>query len=235
MGRPTRNQGDQTEQSSLQECKREIEKLHERLKKVEETQEKHNEALKRFEIEINEVKRQVSKVCIIMGGPDLKPRLPKEDCANIFVSEAHRKYGIAINKEEMAVCHRRKDGSLIAKFNKLGTDSSYNRLIKRHGAWNPNPSIRIQANVLLTPYDLKIRFFANCCKKAGTIEAFRTERSGKISIKTLLDDNFRPVNKFEDITEFITPEVTAEVNKANAERRKRQRNPNAQVPMDETS
>lgn len=207
-----------------------VEAIDARLSAVEEKQKVEEEKLKKLEIDLNDTKRQVSKICVVLSGRDVPIRAPNENCRRIFAESVMRKYGLIVVDEEVSVVHRRADGSLIAKFLRFGPNSTYEKLVKRHLNWNPKREVHIYVNILLTKYDQKIRFYANCCKKAGTIDSLRTERSGKISIRITALDNFKPVHAFDDLREFITPAVTAIVEEANDARRRRRAQPNEQGP-----
>lgn len=166
--------------------------------------------------------KTVSKICVILSGRDLPRQSAHEDCLKVFIETIKMKYSIDLEAQDIAVVHRRSDGNLIAKFIHFGPGSSYKRLIKRHDRWNPQPNVQVYANVLLTKANRKIRFYVSRCKTAGTIDAYQTERSGRISIKAMaLDMEYKLINSFADMRTFITSAVMDLVNQANEERRQR--------------
>ena len=195
--------------------------LTQRVAALEEKVDAREKDLNEIKRCLNDLKRQYSKQGVVMYGDSLPPRSPRENCLTIFREQTARKFNISINVEEVAVCHRRQNGSLIAKFTKFGPGSSFERLVKRHENWNPKPNIKIYVTILLTRYDDKIRFYLSKAKKCGTISNYRVERSGRVSILRKEAEGYKPVNTFEEIGDVLTEEVMTEVGKANTQRDKR--------------
>ena len=193
-----------------------------KLKAIEEKIKEHDEALRKIERDINDTQRQTTKNCIILSGKHLP--LPqkdaREDCINLFTQLVKRKYNIDIDANEIAIAHRRKNGTIIAKFIKLGPGSSFDNLRNRRGkgSRNPNKDLQIYANVMLTKTDGKLRFMASCAQKAGEIHFYDVLPSGRIGIRKEEGDSMIPIDSFDDIKPFLTEKTLKLIKNANKDR-----------------
>ena len=198
-----------------------------RLKKIEEKVKSIDDSLRKINSDLIDLKRQNSKVCITLSGPDLPRRLGTEDATKIFIEQVKRKYDVTIDQDELATVHRLPNGGLITKFIKQHVGSGYHRLAVRRGmgSRNPNESLRVYANVQLTRYDSRIRFFAAIAKKVGTILFYDTLLSGRIGLVVPIPDSDKTkhitVNDYEDIKPYLTQPVLEEIEKANKKRKAR--------------
>ncbi len=80
-----------------------------RLAKVIEAQDKILKKLEEHDRQVADVQRQLSKRCLIIHGPDVPPKKPREteqQTLDTFVAIANEVYGILIEKLEVAACHR---------------------------------------------------------------------------------------------------------------------------------
>lgn len=193
--------------------------LRDRVGKVEKTLSEHEKSILAMKKELNDIRRQTTKVCIVMYGRDVPERRARENPLEIFLTQVQRKFGMTLDAKEISVCHRRgQKGDLIAKFTHFGIGSSYDRLLRRHNNWNPNENIRIYISPLLTAYDEKIRFYCAKIKECGGIQQWRVGPSGKICIKMIGLNEFKPINDFDEIEKLITTEVRKKIDTANVKR-----------------
>ena len=212
-----------------------LEEQDKRLKSLEVRINKNELAVKEMERSIQvingqmtDLKRQHSKSCIILNGKDLPRRTQDEDPTAIFIKQVWRKYAVRITEDELAVVHRTGSGGLIAKFNKFNEGSGYYSLAVRRGkgSMNPNGHINVYANLMLTRYDAKVRFYAAIAKKHGTILFYEQLLSGRIGIvvpdpKEVGKTKKIAVDDFEDLKPFLTAPVLQEVEEKNKQRKQR--------------
>lgn len=190
-----------------------------KIKKVDERSRNNENSIIAIRRQILDIKRQVTKVCVTMYGRDVPLRSRGEIPLNLFLDCVHRKYGLILDKREIAACHRRGNGrDLIAKFTHFGPESSYEKLTKRHYNWDLNKEVLIYISVLLTPIDEKIRFYASKMKGCKLITNYRTERSGRISICRLNSSMYQPINEIKEIEDLLTDQVLEEITKHNKDR-----------------
>lgn len=211
-------------QREVRELKTKVRTMETKMVKVTELSKKNEGDISTIKKQIVDVKRQVSKVCVVMSGTDVPSRAQKENPTEIFCNLAYKKYKIEINPAEIAVCHRRSNGrDLVAKFTHFGPGSSYDRITRRFGNWNGVDGMNIFITIMLTPYDEKIRFYCSQLKRKKLIQNFRTERSGRISVLRLEEDNYKPVEEFEEIKELLTDELIKEIEDFNKQRNQRKK------------
>jgi len=191
--------------------------------KVEAIEESHNRITK----DLEDLRRQQTKVCVSLTGKDLPKRSVGEDPVKIFVQKIQEKYDIHIKHDELATVHRQSNGGLLARFIKHHIGSGYHRLVVRRGRGerNPNSNLTVFANILLTRHDARLRFLAATAKRVGTILFVETLLSGKIGITVNAPGTDRKknitINEYQDLKPYMTEEVLKEVEKANKERRRR--------------
>ena len=165
--------------------------------------------------QLNDIKRQNCKVCVVLGGEDLPARTEGENPKMIFCESIARKYGLRVDSEvDLVTVHRRPKGDLIGKFGKTAPGSNFHQLAHRRGKGNrnPKPELRIYANVLLSSFDNRVRYYASLAKKCGVIHFFETLPSGKIMV--LIDDDKKPgekkmipITNARDVKLLLTEEV----------------------------
>lgn len=211
-------------QREVRELKTKVRAMETKMAKVNELSKKNEGDISVIKKQIVDVKRQVSKVCVVMSGTDVPSRAQKENPMKIFCDLAYKKYRIEINPAEIAVCHRRMNGrDLVAKFTHFGPGSSYDMITRRFGNWDGVVGMNIFIRILLTPYDEKIRFYCSQLKRKHLIQNFRTERSGRISVLRLKEDQYKPVDEFEEIKELVTDELIKEIEDLNKQRNDRKK------------
>ena len=209
-------------QKDLEALKKEVGKTNIRVTEVEDrvtkSEARLDEVEKKLAVivdDLTDIKRQSSKICVVLGGSDLPPRSTGENTMNIFCEAVEEKYGIRINKrEDLATVHRRAKGDIIAKFVKTSPGSNFDRLAHRRGAGNRNPlpELKIFANILLSQFDDKVRYYASLAKKCGVIYFYEVLHSGKIGV--LIDDAKKPgekkmftITKASDVKVILTEAV----------------------------
>ena len=204
-----------------------IQNLEKRMKDNEEAVKAIGKNLQRVEESLTDLKRQNAKTCIILSGQDIPNRVNGENPITIFINQVKRKYNIRISEDELATVHRLGNGSLIAKFTKYHSGSGYYRLAVRRGqgAMNPNANIRVYANLKLTAFDAKIRFYAAVAKRVGTILFYEQQLSGHIAIVVPISDSDRTkkitIKSPADLKPYLTEEVFKEIEDMNKKRKAR--------------
>jgi len=201
--------------SNFRETKKQVSEVVGRASKLEVRLDKLERKVESIVDQLNDLKRQSCKVCVVLSGDDLPKPTEGENPTKIFCDSVKNKYGVRIDeKADLITVHRRFRGSLIAKFGKTGPGSNFNRLAHRRGQGcrNPHPELRIYANILLTPFDEKIRYYASLAKKCNVIYFYETLPSGRIGV--LIDDANKPGEKkmlqittAKDVKILLTDEV----------------------------
>jgi hypothetical protein len=127
--------------------------------------------------------RQSWKMCIVMGGPHMPPRL-KESERKLEVTGrylAYKLFGVTIKTEELAICHFRGTTSneFIMKFTRTGTGSSHEDLLRASKAMGRKRINQVYAKIPQADVDMEIYFLLRCMVKAGEAENTYTARSGR--------------------------------------------------------
>ena len=233
---PPKKEASAEHNKKLEDHKKRLENLEQRVGKNERAIKAMEKSLQLINGQLTDLKRQECKSCINLTGNDLPKRMQNENPTSIFIQQVRSKYGVRINEDEIAVVHRTAAGGLIAKFNKFDEGSGYHRLVIRRGkgSMNPNPSIHVYANVMLTKFDAKIRFYAAIAKKHGEVLFYEQLLSGRIGIVVpdpkAKDKTIKiAINDFEDIKPYMTAPALEEIEKKNKERKKRRTKAKSQL------
>jgi len=231
---PKKDSSQKREELRLAELYEKIERQNERLNLIEGRLKKNEESIKDFgqnmkrvDETLTDLRRQNAKTCIILSGEDLPKKEKDENPLEIFCDQVKKKYGIRIPQNELSAAHRTGSGAIIGKFTKFHPGSGYYRLAVRRGkgSMNPNASVRVFANLKLTPFDSKIRFFASVARRVGTISFYEVQVSGHIAITVPITGSDRTrkitVKKPEDMKPYLTEEVLMMIEDSNKKRKLR--------------
>jgi hypothetical protein len=127
--------------------------------------------------------RQSWKMCVVMGGPHMPPRLKgaerKLETTGRYL--AYKLFGVNIKMEELAICHFRGQSSsdFILKFTRTGNGSSHEDLLRASKAMGRKRSHQVYAKIPQADVDMEIYFLLRCMVKAGEAENTYTARSGR--------------------------------------------------------
>jgi hypothetical protein len=127
--------------------------------------------------------RQSWKMCIVMGGPHMPPRL-KESERKLEVTGrylAYKLFGVTLKTEELAICHFRgmTSNEFILKFTRTGTGSSHEDLLRASKAMGRKRISQVYAKIPQADVDMEMYFLLRCMVKAGEAENTYTARSGR--------------------------------------------------------
>jgi hypothetical protein len=107
--------------------------------------------------------RQSWKMCVVMGGPHMPPRLKgaerKLEITGRYL--AYKLFGVNIRMEELAICHFRGQTSsdFILKFTRTGNGSSHEDLLRASKAMGRNRVHQVYAKIPQADVDMEIYFF----------------------------------------------------------------------------
>jgi hypothetical protein len=127
--------------------------------------------------------RQSWKMCIVMGGPHMPPRLKgaerKLETTGRYL--AYKLFGVTIKSEELAICHFRgmTSNDFIMKFTRTGAGSSHEDLLRASKAMGRKRTHLVYAKIPQADVDMEIYFLLRCMVKAGEAENTYTARSGR--------------------------------------------------------
>ncbi len=164
------------------------------------------EGLKEAKEDIADLKRQNSKSCGILKGPDLPKRVIGENVVEIFRKTILKKYNIQVSRDDMSACHRLPNNNIIARFIDLKEGSVFDRLVRRFQNWNPNEDIRVDFSMQVTEYDGTIRSILGLLKKNGKIQTYNTSSSGKQRFRIDKNKNWITVTSLEEALNMLEPE-----------------------------
>jgi uncharacterized membrane protein YgcG len=127
--------------------------------------------------------RQTWKMCIVMGGPHMPPRL-KEAEKKLEMNGrylAYKLFGVTIKQEELSICHFRGQTSneIILKFTRTGAGSSHEDLLRASKTMGRQRAHQVYAKIPQADVDQEIYFLLRCMVKAGEAENTYTARSGR--------------------------------------------------------
>ena len=162
--------------------------------------------LSKLKKEVMDLKRQVSKPCIVFTGKDVKKTTNLVD----FKKNIKDKFYVDIDDSELSNFHPVFEG-MIARFNVRHEGGSYLIILKRSntkkGRKETNQQMEMFANVKLSEYDKSICYFARKLKQMGEIVSFGTDwNSGKIFIQ-MKNNKKKSLNSLEDLSQHFSPET----------------------------
>jgi hypothetical protein len=127
--------------------------------------------------------RQSWKMCIVMGGPHMPPRLKEAERKLETTGRylAYKLFGVTIKPEELVICHFRgmSSNEFILKFTRTGAGSSHEDLLRASKAMGRKRTHQVYAKIPQADVDLEIYFLLGCMVKAGEAENTYTARSGR--------------------------------------------------------
>jgi hypothetical protein len=127
--------------------------------------------------------RQSWKMCIVMGGPHMPPRLKgaEQKLESVGRYLAYKLFGVTIKSEELAIAHFRGQTSneFIMKFTRTGAGSSHEDLLRASKAMGRKRAHMVYAKIPQADVDMEIYFLLRCMVKAGEAENTYTARSGR--------------------------------------------------------
>ncbi len=175
------------------------------------------EGLKTATEDIADLRRQNTKSCGILRGPDLPKRTIGENVLQVFTETIMKKYSIRVNREDLAAVHRLPNGSIVAKFVDLKEGSVFDKLVRRFGDWNPCPSLKIDFSMQISEYDGTIRAILGMLKKEGKIQTYNTSASGKQRFRVGKDKNWITIATIEEALNLLDQETKAKFIQSEAE------------------
>jgi hypothetical protein len=127
--------------------------------------------------------RQSWKMCIVMGGPHMPPRLKEAERKLEITGRylAYKLFGVTIKPEELSICHFRgvTSNEFILKFTRTGAGSSHEDLLRASKTMGRKRVHQVYAKIPQADVDQEIYFLLRCMVKAGEAENTYTARSGR--------------------------------------------------------
>jgi hypothetical protein len=127
--------------------------------------------------------RQSWKMCIVMGGPHMPPRLKEAERKLEITGRylAYKLFGVTIKPEELSICHFRGviSNEFILKFTRTGAGSSHEDLLRASKIMGRKRENQVYAKIPQADTDQEIYFLLRCMVKAGEAENTYTARSGR--------------------------------------------------------
>ncbi len=157
--------------------------------------------------DIADLKRQNTKSCGILRGPDLPKRTMGENVVEVFTTAILKKYAVQVKPEDLVACHRIGNGSIVAKFLDLKEGSVFDRLLRRFNNWDPEPQIKIDFSMQVSEYDGSIKAILSSLKKEGKIQTYNTSSSGKQRFRTGRDKSWITITSIEEALNLLDPEA----------------------------
>ena len=136
-----------------------ISMLTERLNKLEKRVLRVETSNKTIQSDLQDQKRLHAKYNLILQGPQVPPRIQNEDTTSVFIECVERKYGVKVDRSDLADCHRTPGSDqIIARFLSRIQDSPYDKLFRRFDEWDPKKELKMYVNLAPTPLDSKFDF-----------------------------------------------------------------------------
>jgi hypothetical protein len=127
--------------------------------------------------------RQSWKMCVVMGGPHMPPRLKgaEQKLESVGRYLAYKLFNVDIKPEELAIAHFRGQTSneFIMKFTRTGNGSSHEDLLRASKKMGRKRTHMVYAKIPQADVDMEVYFLLRCMVKAGEAENTYTARSGR--------------------------------------------------------